>query len=279
MRIVLITSDGLGHRYVANRLATGVKLDGIIVDHGKRLTAVSRARQLWRRYTFGQLISRVCLAFFQTYWKDNAACEQSMLSVFGPEKCADFLRPDLIHHVCGINTSEGVQAVASLQPDVILVFGTGIVGAKVLSLAKKIALNMHTGISPYYRGCDCAFWPLYNEELHMLGATVHECTKDVDGGKIFGTTRVTLRASDDVFAVFARCIAAGADLYVEKVRELMTHDLTGITQDLSLGTEYKAYKKGLRAEWKVRRSINAGLIRHFLESPRVAMTHSKNTPD
>ncbi len=274
MRIVLITGDGLGHRYVANRLAAETRLEGIVVDHGKKISAVGRMRQLWIRYTIRQLLSRACLAFFQAIWKDEDVREQSLLSVFGRENCADFLRADIVHHVHGINTAEGVSAVSSLEPDVILVFGTGVVGSKILSLAKKIALNMHTGISPYYRGCDCAFWPLYNEDLDMLGATVHECTKDIDGGRIFGTTRVVLKAEDGAFTVFARCIAAGADLYVEKVRELMDQDLTGTTQDLSLGTEYKAYMKGLRAELKVRSSIKAGLIRRFLETRRAAMVHS-----
>ena len=85
----------------------------------------------------------------------------------------------------GINTPDSVRLVEQLDPDILLVFGTGIVGKAVLSKAKRIALNMHTGISPYYRGCDCAFWPLYNREWDMVGATVHECTQDVDGGRIF----------------------------------------------------------------------------------------------
>jgi methionyl-tRNA formyltransferase len=153
---------------------------------------------------------------------------------------------------------------------VILVYGTGIVGGKILSLARKIALNMHTGVSPYYRGADCAFWPLHNRELHMLGATVHECTKEVDGGRIFGITRAQLSAADGLFCVLARCVVAGADLYAAKVRELTEHGLDGVTQDFSIGTEYKAHMRGLRAEWKVRQDIKAGLIRNFVESQRAA---------
>ena len=160
-----------------------------------------------------------------------------------------------------------------------LIRQNGIVGGKVLSLARRIALNMHTGISPYYRGSDCTFWPLHNRELHMLGATVHECTKEVDGGRIFGTIRPQLNPDDGVFSVFARCVMAGADLYVRKVRELVEHGLDGASQDLSIGTEYKAYMRGLRAEWKVRRNIRAGLIRRFVEAQPAPMFSYESTVD
>jgi len=65
----------------------------------------------------------------------------------------------------------------------------------------------------------------------MVGATVHECTKDIDGGKIFGTTRAELSPDDDVFSVFARSVIAGADLYLRIVRELLAGRLTGVQQE------------------------------------------------
>jgi methionyl-tRNA formyltransferase len=264
MRIVLITGNDLSHRYVANRLSSSIELCGIVVDQGKPLGTTGRLRQLYRRYTLPQLASRACLAGLRRVWRDKAARRSAMISTFGPESCLEFARPDLVRHVNGINTPEAHKLVSSLQPDAILVFGTGIVGPKILSLPRKIALNMHTGVSPFYRGADCTFWPVHNEELHMLGATVHECTMVVDGGKIFGTTRVELQPDDGLFTVYSRCVAAGATLYAQKVRELVEGHLEGNPQDFSIGKEYKAYMRGVQAEWKARRSIRAGLIRNFV---------------
>lgn len=266
MRIILITGDGPGHRYVANRLAAAVDLAGIIVDQGKKLRPVDRVLRLYRKYTAAQLASRAIWALASRVLGDGAAYERAMLSVLGPENCSQFSHPHLLRYVRGINTADGIGAVSRLEPDAILVYGTGLVGKQVLSRAVKIALNMHTGISPYYRGCDCYFWPLYNQELHMLGATVHECVMEVDGGRIFGTAGVQLEPADDIHKVFARCISAGADLYVKTVREMADHELQGTAQDLSIGTEYKAHQKGSLAEWKVRRAIRLGLIRRFAES-------------
>ena len=265
-RVIVITGDGLEHHYVTNKLAARIPLAGIIVDHGKPVSKTEKIRRYFRRYTIPQLMSRVWLALLRKSWGNSAARQRALLSVFGAENCLQFQHPELLHHVNGINTAEGIRQVASFEPDVIIVYGTGIVGGKVLSQARTIALNMHTGISPYYRGCDCAFWPLHNEELHMLGATVHECVKDVDGGRIFGTTGIELHADDDLFAVFARCVDAGASLYVQKAEELLEHGLQGEPQDLSMGVEYMAVMRDAKAERKVRARIRAGMIRQYVES-------------
>ena len=268
-RVIVITGDGLEHHYVTNKLAAKIPLAGIIVDHGKPVSKAEKVRRYFRRYTIPQLMSRVWLALLRKAWGNSASRHRALLFVFGAENCRQFQHPELLHHVNGINTPDGIREVASFEPDVILVYGTGIVGGKVLSQVRTIALNMHTGISPYYRGCDCAFWPLHNKELHMLGATVHECVKDVDGGRIFGTAGIELHADDDLFAVFARCVDAGASLYVQKVEELLQGKLKGDPQDLSKGVEYMAVMRDARAERKVRDSIRAGMIRRFVESKNV----------
>lgn len=266
--IVLITGDDLDHRYVANVLSSSLGLTGIVVDHGKKMGMIQRSQRVWRRYTIGQLFSRVCLVVLRAVWRDASRRTARFTDVFGAENCSEFTHPELLRHVQGINGPEGVSAVRSLRPDILLIYGTGIVGQKVLSLARRIALNMHTGISPYYRGCDCAFWPVHNEELHLLGATVHECTSDIDGGRIFGTAGVPLHADDCLFAIFARCVKAGTALYTRIVKEFMVSDLAGETQDLSLGREYRAFEKGVRAEWKARQNVKAGLVRRYVERSR-----------
>ena len=38
------------------------------------------------------------------------------------------------------------------------------------------------GVSPYYRGNDCNFWALYDDNPHLVGATIHMLTKGLDSG-------------------------------------------------------------------------------------------------
>ncbi len=38
------------------------------------------------------------------------------------------------------------------------------------------------GVSPYYRGTDCNFWALYDDNPHLVGATIHQLSKKLDSG-------------------------------------------------------------------------------------------------
>ncbi len=262
-RLVLITGSEPEHCYVANRLHREVGLAGIIVDEGRRVELRRRLKQLHRKYTLRQAMERVVLRVLRSYWRDSVEYRGQLADVLGEELCTDLLSPEIVTRVAGINTAEGIAAVRAANPDALLIYGTGVVGKRVLSQSIDPPLNMHTGISPFYRGTDCAFWPLHNEDLGMLGATVHECTSDIDGGKIYATGHASLESHDQMFSVFARCVEVGTDLYVDTARKLLSGELVGEPQDLGNGVEYRSQMRGLRAELKVRRLIRNGSIRRF----------------
>jgi methionyl-tRNA formyltransferase len=70
-----------------------------------------------------------------------------------------------------------------LKSDVYVVFGSSYIkGDLVDFLVKNKALNIHMGVSPYYRGQDCNFWALYDDNPHLVGATIHQLSKKLDSG-------------------------------------------------------------------------------------------------
>jgi methionyl-tRNA formyltransferase len=171
----------------------------------------------------------------------------------------------LVRYVDGINTDAGRDAVRATSPDLLLIYGTGIVGQRVLEMARHDALNLHTGMSPDYRGADCAFWPLYNQDFHLVGATVHECTTRVDGGEIYERAPAPPRSEDGQFAVFARCVEVGAELYVATIRRALQGRLDGEEQDPEIGREYRAADKRLRHDLYVRWLLRSGRMRRRME--------------
>jgi len=160
----------------------------------------------------------------------------------------------------GVNSAETVAALTKMAPDILCVYGTAVVRDEVLSLAPRIALNLHTGISPRYRGADCAFWPLHNREPEWVGATVHECTSAIDGGSIFGIRRASLAGNEGVAGVFARAVIAGANLYSEVVNDVLVGHAFSQPQDLTQGREYRAASRDWRAELRVHRQLKSGLL-------------------
>ena len=70
-----------------------------------------------------------------------------------------------------------------LNSDIYIVFGRSYIkGDLVNFLVKKKAINIHMGVSPYYRGCDCNFWALYDDNPHLVGTTIHLLSKGLDSG-------------------------------------------------------------------------------------------------
>ena len=72
-----------------------------------------------------------------------------------------------------------------LQSDAYIVFGSSFIKGELANfLVDNKAINIHMGVSPYYRGADCNFWALYDDNPHLTGTTIHLLTKGLDSGPI-----------------------------------------------------------------------------------------------
>ncbi len=72
-----------------------------------------------------------------------------------------------------------------LKSDIYIIFGSSYIkGDLVDFLIKKKAINIHAGLSPYYRGTDCNFWALYDDNPNLVGTTIHLLSKGLDSGPI-----------------------------------------------------------------------------------------------
>ena len=72
-----------------------------------------------------------------------------------------------------------------LNSDLYIVFGSSYIKGELINfLIKQKAINIHAGVSPYYRGSDCNFWALYDDNPHLVGTTIHMLSKGLDSGPI-----------------------------------------------------------------------------------------------
>lgn len=73
----------------------------------------------------------------------------------------------------------------ALNSDILIVFGASYIkGPLCDALVEKGAINIHMGVSPYYRGSACNFWALYDRRPDMVGATIHMLNSGIDSGAI-----------------------------------------------------------------------------------------------
>ncbi len=72
-----------------------------------------------------------------------------------------------------------------LSSDLYIVFGGSYIKGELVDfLVLNKAINIHMGVSPYYRGTDCNFWALNDNNPHLVGSTIHLLSKGLDSGPI-----------------------------------------------------------------------------------------------
>jgi folate-dependent phosphoribosylglycinamide formyltransferase PurN len=89
-----------------------------------------------------------------------------------------------------VNSQECREILADLNPRVVIVNGTRIIGKQTLKAVSSAFINTHHGITPRYRGAHGAYWALYNNDRENCGVTVHLVDEGIDTGNIIAQARI-----------------------------------------------------------------------------------------
>lgn len=125
-----------------------------------------------------------------------------------------------------------------LDCDLHIVFGCSYIkGELVNELIDRKAINIHMGISPYFRGSSCNFWALYDNYPELVGATVHHLSKGLDSGPIlFHSFPKTVAAN--VFEFSMSAVDAVFDDILDQLQHGALRDAKGVPQDITQQIRY-----------------------------------------
>ncbi|MDA8708016.1 formyltransferase family protein [Hellea sp.] len=119
----------------------------------------------------------------------------------------------------------------ALGCDAFILFGCSYIkGDLAEALIAKKAVNIHMGISPFFRGNSCNFWALYDDFPEHVGATVHRLDKGLDSGPILFYSFPKVIANDP----FVYTMSAVQSVFDKILAVLDTgtfNDIKGISQD------------------------------------------------
>lgn len=130
----------------------------------------------------------------------------------------------------------------ALQSDHYIVFGSSYIkGALIEFLVNNKAINIHMGISPYYRGSSCNFWALYDKKPDYVGATIHLLSSGLDSGAmLFHAVPKAEKVEPFLLGMLAVKSAHNGLMNAIKTGELSK--MQAIPQDKSLEIRYTRYK-------------------------------------
>ncbi|MCB9507583.1 MAG: hypothetical protein H6700_07845 [Myxococcales bacterium] len=115
-----------------------------------------------------------------------------------------------------LHSDATLEAVRAMAPDVLIVSGAPILKPALFGIA-PIALNIHLGLAPDYRGEHTLFWPLLNGDYDRIGATLHRLDAGVDTGPVLARVYPELEEDDTETTLVVKSLKMVATALVEFV--------------------------------------------------------------
>ena len=163
----------------------------------------------------------------------------------------------------GCNLPAERAAMQQARPDVVLVFGTGLLQAPLIDAFDGRIINIHLGLSPYYRGAGTNFWPLVNGEPEYCGATIHFLDRGVDSGPVIAHVRPEIRHGDGPHDIGNKTIVAAAGMLVRAARAHVESPLAGLAQNAH-GRVYRRADFTVAAVERLYRNFADGMIDEYV---------------
>ena len=136
-----------------------------------------------------------------------------------------------------INESEHVDAIRKLAPDLLAAFGCSLIKEPLIAQFPRRFLNVHLGLSPYYRGSGTNFFPLVDGRPEFVGATFMYLDAGIDTGEIIHQIRARVFPDDTPHQIGNRLIGDVAIVYarlLECFDDLEPMDQPAVPQDARL---------------------------------------------
>ena len=109
------------------------------------------------------------------------------------------------------------------KPDIIISYGCSIIKENIINKFPRKFLNIHLGLSPYYKGAGTNLWPLVNNEPEYIGITYMYIDANIDTGDIIHQIRPNIYSYDNVHTIGNRLIKdmiLELDLLLSKIQNI-----------------------------------------------------------
>jgi hypothetical protein len=169
MKVTVFTSNSSRHTSLVEALAD--ICDEIFVVTESVTVVPGQVEDLYRRS-----------AVMEDYFRRVIEAEQM---VFGRPRFLPQQARVLPIRLDDLNRLDLGDLAPALRSDAYIVFGASYIKPPLVdALTERSAVNVHMGVSPYYRGSSCNFWALSDGHPELVGATIHRLTRGLDSGPI-----------------------------------------------------------------------------------------------
>jgi len=251
MKIAIFTSNSLRHKFVANSL-TNIVDDALVVSECKQQDFTVDAEK--EPSTINE------------HFKLRNETEKKFF-----EGNDFFIGKTLPIIYKKVNEPSTFSAVKKFQPDLMFVFGSYIIKEPLLSFLKPgNFINLHLGLSPYYRGSGTNFWPFANNELEYVGSTILHLDAGIDTGDIICHVRPEIELGDNVHTVGCKVIRESVKELIKIISLIKNGKKLPRTKQWKEPNEkyYKNNDFNVQTLSVYKKNLENGIIEKFLKKPK-----------
>ncbi len=191
MKALIVTSTSPRHRFFVQQIAKRFDIAAIICEQKRNYYVQQRESSEAIRAHFARNAAQELIRF-------NDVSEISVAS---------------LTTVPDINAPEVMQWVSDLDVDVVCLFGTSILKAHWLLAFPDKIVNLHLGLSPWYRGSATLFWPFADSAAEFLGTTIHLAVEKVDAGAILHRVKPKLQPGENYYQISNQLIRESIEVF------------------------------------------------------------------
>ena len=228
MKITLFTSNKNRHNYLVNLLSTISEELFVIQECDTIFPGVTpgryQASPIMKRYF--ESVNKAQSEMFGNSYVNNLEKNIKILPMLSGDlnKCSKDLLSDF------------------LKSDVYVVFGSSYIKGELADfLVEHKAINIHAGVSPYYRGSACNFWALYDDNPHLVGTTIHLLSKGLDNGPMLYHAMSDIKTNP--FEYSMSTVKSAFHSIAERIKDSSIFKINPIAQDKSREIRYSREKE------------------------------------
>ena len=237
MRIIILTHSKERHFYLVNNIiektesVVGVITGAKIVNRSRYENFVKKIKNI-KYYLKNKFLNTIFIQYGKRLLREKELAEKKF---FGGstkrfyDKHKELLIATVTSKYRSINDDYYISIIKDKKPDVIIVMGTCLIGKEIISSAKFV-INMHTGLSPYYRGGNTNLWPFIEKDFGYFGVTIHLMSLGIDSGNIIFTKSPEINQNDNYGTINSKSIVIGVNLIIESIKLIEKNQLNSIEQ-------------------------------------------------
>jgi len=248
-KIALIAGPGLNHRYFINRLNREFRIECVLIEEVTYPDFVSNSREYQEAWEW--------------FFKRRREYEENTFS--DSETWTRKNQPRIISVPTGeLNSTKTLKALEAEQPEIIILFGSSLVGRKMMSRFPNQIINLHIGISGQYRGSSCNFWPIYDERLDHLGATILTINDGIDTGQILAQATIEIEEGDTEQSLMGKILILGTGLTIQVVHQWFDGKCTPLPLERN-GKLFQKKDFTPEAVFKVKEMVESGRLASLIK--------------